>query len=271
VEHASSEDVCEVILVDDGSTDQQTTRIIDQLQGEGIRVIRQANSGLAAARNAGIAAASGEFILPLDADNRIRPALIEHAVRILRDDSRIGVVYGDAQYFGAKEGRWTVGPFERARLLNWNYIDACAVFRKKVWEQNCGYDQNMPVMGMEDWDFWLGAVEHGWEFAYVPQILFDYRVSQGSVITRVYGKENAIGDYVASKHAYLYRDTYVRLWTDYRRVTQSIKGSGRQFVRALLARVFRIPNISPIKATTPVSSDSKQPATPQTYDRHPND
>ena len=90
----------------------------------------------------------------------------------------IGVVYGDAEYIGMRTGRWHVGSFERDRLLRWNYIDACAVYRRSIWEQNRGYDGTMPVQGLEDWDFWLSTLAHGWKFAYVPEVLFEYRVAK---------------------------------------------------------------------------------------------
>lgn len=201
----------ELIVVDDGSTDVRTRSEMDALTAKGIHVIRQENQGLAAARNAGIAASHGKYILPLDADNRIRPAYIEHGIRILDQDPKIGVVYGDAQRFGTQTDRWHVGPFSKESLLNTNFIDACAVFRRTVWEQNGGYDGTMPVQGLEDWDFWIGALEHDWEFAYVPEILFDYRKSADSMITRTAGFEEQVGRFVAKKHGYLYRQAWLQL------------------------------------------------------------
>src|SRR5882724_10030009 len=65
-------DDVELIVVDDGSTDELTCKEINLLVGKGIKVLRQSNKGLGAARNAGIKIARGEFILPLDSDNRIQ-------------------------------------------------------------------------------------------------------------------------------------------------------------------------------------------------------
>ena len=201
----------ELIVVDDGSSDERTPQEVEALAARGIHTIRQKNQGLAAARNAGIQASQGKYILPLDADNRLRPGYVEQGIRILDAHPQVGVVYGDAQCFGTETGRWRMGEFDRARLLKENYIDACAMFRRPIWEQNGGYDGAMPVQGYEDWDFWLGAVEHGWAFAYIPEVLFEYRKSAESMFTRAKPCQVQIEDFVARKHGPLYRSAWLQL------------------------------------------------------------
>lgn len=203
-------DDVELIVVDDGSTDERTHREMDKLSVAGFHVIRQENKGLPAARNAGIVASKGEYILPLDADDRLRPACIEHGMRILDAHPKTGVVYGDAQFFGITNERWVVGPFNPHGLLEKNRITASAVFRRAVWEQNGGYDERM-LDGFEDWDFWIGAFEHGWQFAYVPEVLFEYRKAEGSMYTRVVGLEEQVAQFVAAKHSALYRQAFLQL------------------------------------------------------------
>lgn len=213
VSEARREDV-QVIVVDDGSTDDRTQAEIDKLAGrKDLYVIRQQNKGLAAARNAGIAASRGQYILPLDADNRIRPAYLERGIPILDSNSRVGVVYGDAEYIGSRAGRWKVDRFDSKQLLGWNFIDACAMYRRVIWEQNGGYDGDMPVQGYEDWDFWLGALENGWEFVKVREVMFEYRTSPSSMITRARGFEREVQSYVARKHSQLYYQGW-RNWLD---------------------------------------------------------
>ncbi len=229
---AAKRDDVELIVVDDGSTDERTRTGMGRLGKQGITVIRQGNQGLAAARNAGILASKGDYIFPLDADNRLRPAYIEHAMRILDGNPQVGVVYGDAEYIGARAGLWHVGPFDRNRLLQWNYIDACAVYRRSIWEQNGGYDGTMPVQGLEDWDFWLGALEHGWQFAYVPEVLFDYRVAKESMITRARPFVPQIEKFVAMKHGVLYRQAWLQLANE----RESVKATARNLSRLLKSR-----------------------------------
>jgi glycosyltransferase involved in cell wall biosynthesis len=89
-------DDVELIGVDGGSTDELTGREMDKLVAQGIKVVQQGNKGLAAARNAGILAAQGEYIFPLDADDRLRPGWIDRGIRILDSNPQVGVIYGDA-------------------------------------------------------------------------------------------------------------------------------------------------------------------------------
>lgn len=222
----------ELIVVDDGSSDGRTCKEMAALIAQGIHVVRQENRGLAAARNAGILSSEGKYILPLDADNHLRSGYIEHGIRILDANPQVGVVYGDAEYFGIRAGHWRVGPFERNRLLQWNYIDSCAVYRRSVWEQNRGYDGAMPIQGMEDWDFWLSALEQGWQFAYVPEVLFEYRVAKESMISRTHGFESQIETFIAMKHGLLYRQAWQQLDKEH----ESVKATSRNLGELLKSR-----------------------------------
>lgn len=223
----------ELIVVDDGSTEVQTIKEMGALSASGIHVIRQENQGLAAARNAGIAASNAKYIFPLDADDRVRPGFAGHGICILDANPKIGVVYGDMEFFGARTGRWISGPFNPNQLMQQNYIACSALFRRSVWEQNGGYDGTMPVQGFEDWDFWLGALEHGWEFAYVPEVLFDYRKVQESMLTRTAGFEDQVAQFVATKHAVLYRQAWLQLANE----RDSGKATFRNLRRILKSRI----------------------------------
>src|SRR5580698_5215093 len=146
----------ELLVVDDGSTDERTRELMDVLAREGIRVVRQENRGLSAARNAGVRVSEGEYVFPLDADDRLRDGWIDRAIEVLEERPEVGIVYGDAQFFGVWTHRWTVGPIEPELLLEKNQLPASALFRRSVWEQNGGYDETM-LQGYEDWEFWIAA------------------------------------------------------------------------------------------------------------------
>jgi glycosyltransferase involved in cell wall biosynthesis len=172
----------ELIVVDDGSTEEATLAEMRLLSSQGINVFRQENKGLGSARNAGIRMARGEFILPLDSDNHVRECYFVAGVEVLKKHPTVGVVYGNVQHFGEKSAIWQLQEFDLLRLTKANFIDACALYRKTVWESIQGYDEKMPWMGFEDWDFWLRAAVCGWGFAHLNEIAFDYRVRSGSML-----------------------------------------------------------------------------------------
>jgi glycosyltransferase involved in cell wall biosynthesis len=226
-------DDVELIVVDDGSSDERSRKEMDALRSQGIKVIRQENKGLGAARNAGVAASQGEYLFPLDADDRLRCGWIDRGIGILNSDPNVGVVYGDAQCFGTRTDRWRGGPFDTNRLLHGNFIHASALYRRAVWEQNHGYDGTMPIQGFEDWDFWVGALEHGWRFAYVPEVFFEYRRAEQSMITQALPYEEQVREFVARKHALLYRQAWLSLVTE----RQSVKGTFHHLRKLLQSRV----------------------------------
>jgi glycosyltransferase involved in cell wall biosynthesis len=170
----------EIIVVNDGSTDSETIAILDSLDGKGYRVIHIQNQGLAAARNAGIACCRGEYILPLDADDRISQDFVRRAVNHLDVDPRLGVVYSKVRYFGELEGVWEQPEFSLGRILIENMIVASAVFRKKDWLTVGGYRENMKE-GWEDWDFWLSLFEIPRKVCRLEDDLFYYRIRVDSM------------------------------------------------------------------------------------------
>jgi glycosyltransferase involved in cell wall biosynthesis len=227
---AKREDL-ELIVVDDGSTDERTRKEIEKLFAQGIGVIRQENKGLSAARNAGIAASHGEYIFPLDADDRMCSHWVARGIQTLDSNPRLGVVYGDAEFFGTKTGRWHPGPFDPEQLLERNTILASSLYRRSVWEQNGGYDETM-LQGYEDWEFWIATFERNWDFAYLPEIFFEYRKAHESMLTRVSGSLSQVEDYIARKHGSLYR----RAWLDHVTERMSIKRTTRRLGRLLVDR-----------------------------------
>ena len=245
VVNAGREDV-EIVVVDDGSTDERTQRVTEELAVNGIMVLRQENKGLAAARNAGIAASHGEYIFPLDADDRLRPDWTDEGIGILKANLDVGVVYGDAQCFGTRTNRWPGGPFDRHRLLAGNFIHASALYRRATWERNGGYDGTMPVQGYEDWDFWLGAMEQGWKFEYMPRIFFEYRQHAKSMLTHAMNFEEQIREFACRKHSSLFASEFVSLAKEREILMEerkSIKATARTMAGLLKARVrgkFRI-------------------------------
>ena len=202
VEEVRNENLLEVIIVDDGSSEVETRKILSKAQETGYVVVSQPNQGVGAARNTGIRLAKGDYILPLDSDNCLRDVYLNEGVSLLKDNLSIGVIYADAAYFGETSGRWHVPDFNLLSLIRMNFIDACALYRKSLWEELGGYDEQMPLMGVEDWDFWLRMAAHGGTFVHLSKIGFDYRVRKDSMMVKAIGFNYRVaGDALAAMMA----------------------------------------------------------------------
>ena len=198
-----NKDLFELIIVNDGSTDDYTNKLLGKLRDEGFQVIFQQNAGLGQARNSGIKISKGKYILPLDADNRIHPEYLSLGIEIMDLNEHVAVVYSNANYFGDKTGVLKPGPFNLQRLMLGNFIDACALIRKSVIVE-VGYYDNMKVMGYEDWDLWLRIAFNNHKFHYIEKELFDYRVRKNSMmqsLNRDIQKQNEIEEYLIKKYS----------------------------------------------------------------------
>jgi glycosyltransferase involved in cell wall biosynthesis len=168
----------EIIVVNDGSTDAMTFDLLQNLKLEKTRVIHVANRGVSAARNRGITEASGDYILPLDADDKIGPSYIELAVNVLEARPEVAVVYFERVLFGERAGADQLQDYAPKTILIDNCIYA-ALFRKADWKIVGGFSESM-VYGWEDWDFWISLSELGKLVVKIPEPLFFYRVRSSS-------------------------------------------------------------------------------------------
>ena len=104
------------------------------------------------------ARAVGEFILPLDSDDKMDPTMIQACVDRMMRDSSVAIVAVDVQEFGDSNKTLSCGNpvLERVRAIE-NQINYCSLFRRTLWEQVGGYRSNMR-WGYEDWDFWISCL-----------------------------------------------------------------------------------------------------------------
>lgn len=171
----------EIIVVNDGSTDEFTIDLLNHYQKPQTRIIHTTNQGLASARNNGIKVAQGEYILPLDADDKIGNEYLAEAVNVLDNNSSVGIVYCHAEVLGAPWKKWNLPEFSLEKMLIDNIIFCSSFFRKKDWEQVGGYDPEM-VYGWEDYDFWLSLIEKEMQVYRIPKVLFYYREADNSMV-----------------------------------------------------------------------------------------
>ena len=202
----SIEQPYELIIVNDGSREARTKHVLGLLRDAGYTIVDQANEGLSSARNRGLELSASPFVIPLDSDNRLRAGFVTAAVRILDSRPDVAVVYGDRQDFGLRNDAVDVPEFDLDHLLVFNFIDACAVVRKKALVSCGGYDARMSPW--EDWGVWVALAARGWAFTHLPGLAFDYRVRPGSMISAIDDHEVRARLYrhVIAQHAALYTE-----------------------------------------------------------------
>ncbi len=199
----------EIIIVNDGSTDSLTNQTLAKLDPTKYILLQQNNQGLASARNNGIALSRGKYILPLDSDNKVHPNYLDKSIEILKSNPSIDVLYGNPFYFGEidefrPDGLKVVGDFDFSKLVNANYIDACAIFKKEIWQKVGGYDKDMPVMGHEDWEFWIKIFLVNGTFYYLNDLCFYYRKLPNSMlVSKAIEIHELNKKYIYQKHNYL--------------------------------------------------------------------
>jgi glycosyltransferase involved in cell wall biosynthesis len=205
----------EIIIVDDGSTDQYTIELLEELSKNYI-VEHQANKGPATARNTGCKIANGKYLLFLDSDNKIDPKYIDVGITSLESDINIGVVYASPYFFGENisSRKFIAKPFNINKMLVSNYIDTCAVVRKEVWSSVGGFDESPEMFTLEDWDFWLRIYEKGWKFMFIDKQLFYYRLRNGSLMDKSHKTNtgNKAIAHIYKRHALLVAKQHQRLY-----------------------------------------------------------
>jgi len=184
----TGDNVIEVIIVDDGSTDD-TPSVAHQLMryDNRIRYIRQTNGGVATARNRGIQYANGKYICCLDADDEIKPAFIETMVDALERNRGLRLAYSKIELV-FPNGNRGVGPWPNAfdadaMLRGENQVPTCCVFYKEDWAKLGGYKQRYcpKGYGAEDAEFWLRFAKHGLRAGLVTdEPLFAYHLGGGT-------------------------------------------------------------------------------------------
>lgn len=170
----------ECIVVNDGSPDH-TEDIAKEWCNKDSRFkyFLKKNGGVSSARNAGIENSTGEYILPLDADDLIHPQYLELAVNSFRNNERVSLVYCKAEKFGIDKGDWILDEYNYRKLLLNNHIFCSAIYRKECWIRACGYDERFKK-GYEDWDFWIKILNEDSLVLQLQKKLFYYRTKESS-------------------------------------------------------------------------------------------
>ncbi|HTC68802.1 MAG TPA: glycosyltransferase [Acidothermaceae bacterium] len=163
--HASGYPNVEIVVVDDGSTEPETIAIFNDLAG--VTKVRQVNAGLSAARNAGIAAAAGHYIVPLDSDDLLPAGFLRPAVDAMRRNPELGYVAGYLRYFGLLDYTHVpAGYVPHLSLVVNTHVRATALFKHSALAAVGGYDVLLPAF--EDWDLHVRLALAGYSSDILP-------------------------------------------------------------------------------------------------------
>lgn len=177
-------DVSEVIVVDDGSTDD-TVAIVRAICDPRLRLIMNDASGVSAARNLGARSARGDWLMFLDADDRLRPNAVTTLLTTAKTAPHAVLIYGDYNTIdsaglaigrrGLLKGRRKPSGDVLERLASGNFIvnGGIMLVRGDAFRSTGGFDVSLRYC--EDWHCWCRLAALG-EFAYVPKLLLDYRL-----------------------------------------------------------------------------------------------
>lgn len=179
---AQTYSACEVIVIDDGSTDESLSVI--QKYGDKIRWQSVANRGLGAARNLGIELARGTYIKFLDADDTLLPDCVEQQVAQTQALSRQSkaIVFGDALWVDAKGHQLTGYPYRTRRsdeeslvyILTQSPLPACPLHHRDYLLEIGGFDSSIMSRHIEA-ELYLRLALSEVEFVYRPCLVYKYR------------------------------------------------------------------------------------------------
>ncbi|WCL55124.1 glycosyltransferase family A protein [Gimibacter soli] len=205
-----------VVVVDDECRYEDTRRVTQELMAlypGRLFYLRQPNTRLPGARNAGIRFLMDllpdlDAIFLLDADNRLAPWALQRYRDILGDDPAVGWAYPDIAFFGMNrvdggvDIRETAPEYSRLKHLVSNLCEAGSMVRASLFRDGVFFDEAMKY-GLEDWDFWLSAVEAGYTGVRARDCGFFYRRRPESMIADAQRHSSVWLDKLQSKHASL--------------------------------------------------------------------
>ena len=196
----------EIILVDDGSTDDSDLVVQPFLVDHRLRYIKQVNGGQANAKNRGVKEARGEFIAFLDADDLWEPDKIEKQLTLFRN-SRVGVGY-TRQRFIDEAGNSIQRPRrpktmqpQRGQVTYPLFMDNFVPFSSSMVRAECFktlgcFDESL-AMGI-DWDLWL-RFSTRYTFDYLDEPLLIYRIGHSGQMSKNTLMRQACSDRIMDK------------------------------------------------------------------------
>jgi glycosyltransferase involved in cell wall biosynthesis len=202
-----------VVIVNDGCPDPRTDRIAESFRDahpERVEYVKQANGGVCAARNAGIARAIARWpgvgaVFPLDADNQLSPSTLALLWDRLAADPEVAWASPTLELFGAGSGEWRVpGTFLAYRQLFSNQSDTGTLISRRVFAAGLAYDEEIRK-GYEDWEFFLRASLAGLRGVGAGRCGFRYRTRPDSMLQLAKERAKALEARIRDRNRDAYR------------------------------------------------------------------
>jgi glycosyltransferase involved in cell wall biosynthesis len=199
----------EVIVVDDGSN-QETKAVLKKLESKLTKLITQENQGQSIARNNGIREAKGEYILNLDSDDFFEASFCEKAIIKFVEDEKIAIVTCNVNRFN-ENGKIDVFYPNGGGVNNFlisNSAMGSSMFKRKDWIRCGGYEEKLPILGLEDWEFYIQILKFGGYAYVIKETLFNYQVRENSTTDRIRKVRLDKFKHIIMKHKQLYRNNF---------------------------------------------------------------
>ena len=205
----------EIIIVNDGSTDENTIKIINEF--ENVKLINQKNLGLPAARNNGAKVAKGNYLFFLDSDDWIENDSLNLIYKFQKKIKKFSYVY--TQIVTEGDFHKTINKkYNYFEQLFFNQIPYCIFIDMDLWKKYGSYDEDMKL-GYEDWELniRLGSKNI---FGYKLDLpLFHYNVSnEGMLISTSSKNHTKIWKTIKNKNRSLYKiNNLIKIWKNWRK------------------------------------------------------
>jgi glycogen(starch) synthase len=181
----------EIVLVNDGSFDEDDWIVAELAAQHPVIVVSQMNQGLGAARNFGILQSRGRYVFPLDADNVAEPEFVARCVAVLEQNPGVAYVSSWSRYIDetgeplgrAADGYQPLGNHAAVNARDNVAGDAAAVMRRRLFDAGFAYSQELT--SFEDWHLYRELQRAGHFGAIIPERLLRYRVRVDSMQAQV--------------------------------------------------------------------------------------
>jgi glycosyltransferase involved in cell wall biosynthesis len=192
----------ELVVVDDGSDQAETLRVLAALEHDGVRVVHRENGGLSAARMTGVGATAAPYVLPLDADDALAPGALTKLADALDASPAAALAWGDVEIWGELKARIAVARSLDPWLLTYlNDVPVASLVRRSSLLEVGGWGMGS---GYEDWDLWLALAERGFSGVHVPVSTFRYRRRSGRMLDDCTPRHDELYARLRERHAALF-------------------------------------------------------------------